>query len=185
MVRQHALVCKLDKTGKKGTRMTEAANATAASPESVRRSGRERRLVLRLLDYWRGVVGDRTYPSMSDIRSDDIADMWSFCFILDVDENKKDPILRYVGEELLACYGAPCDNLRVSELRKGSLLACVTTYADEILRKGVPISYGDSFKGKNSEGVLCRSILLPLSDDDETITLILGGANYLKNPKPR
>ncbi len=165
--------------------MTEAANATAASSEPVRRSGRERRLVLRLLDYWRGVVGDRTYPSMSDIRSDDITDMWPFCFVLDVGENKKDPILRYVGEELVACYGAPCENLRISELRQDSLPACVTTYVDEVLCKGVPISYGDSFKGKNGEGVLCRSILLPLSDDDKEITLILGGANYLKNPRPR
>ncbi|MBN4016506.1 PAS domain-containing protein [Rhodospirillaceae bacterium AH-315-P19] len=164
--------------------MTEVANVTGASPEPARRSGRERRLVLRLLDYWRGVVGDRTYPSMSDIRSDDITDMWPFCFILDVDDNKENPILRYVGEELVACYGAPCENLRVSELRKDSLLACVTAYAGEILRKGVPISYGDSFKGEDGEGVLCRSILLPLSDDDETISLILGGANYLKNPKP-
>ena len=164
--------------------MRDAENAKVTSAQPVRRSGRERRLVLRLLDYWRGVLGDHTYPSMSDIRSDDIADMWPFCFILDIDESRDDPILRYVGEELVTCYGEPCENLRISELRKGSLLFCVTSYVGEILHKGVPISYGDSFKSKNGEGVLCRSILLPLSDNDETISLILGGANYLKNPEP-
>ncbi len=63
------------------------------------------------------------------------------------------------------------------------LIETKSYYRDEILRKGVPISHGNSFKDTNGEGVLCRSILLPLSDDNETISLILGGANYLKHPK--
>lgn len=150
-----------------------------------RRPGKERRLVLRLLDYWRGITDDRNYPSLNDVRSDDIADMWLFCFVLDVSENAKDPLLRYVGEEIIECYGEPCVNLRISEIRKDSLLDVATSYRDEILRKGVPISYGNSFKDTNGEGVLCRSILLPLSDDNETISLILGGANYLKHPKSK
>ncbi|MCE2510694.1 MAG: PAS domain-containing protein [Alphaproteobacteria bacterium] len=154
-----------------------------AVPE--RRPGKERRLVLRLLDYWRGITGDRNYPSLNDVRSDDIADMWPFCFVLDVSENADDPLLRYVGEEIIECYGAPCVNLRVSEIRKDSLLDVATSYISEIQRKGVPISYGNSFKSDNGEGVLCRSILLPLSDNNETISLILGGANYLKNPKSK
>ncbi len=165
--------------------MSEAGNATATSPEPERRPGKERRLVLRLLDYWRGIAGDRSYPSMNDVHSDDMSDMWPFCFILDVDDNRKDPILRYVGKELAECYGETCENLRISELRKDSLLDRATLYVAEALRKGVPISYGDSFKGPNGESVLCRSIMLPLSDNDETISLILGGANYLKSPKPR
>ncbi|MGB1548103.1 MAG: PAS domain-containing protein [Alphaproteobacteria bacterium] len=154
-----------------------------AVPE--RRPGKERRLVLRLLDYWRGITEDRNYPSLNDIRSDDIADMWPFCFVLDVSENKEDPMLRYVGEEIIECYGEPCVNLRISEIRKNSLLDVATSYVSEILRKGVPISYGNSFKSTEGHGVLCRSILLPLSDNNETISLVLGGANYLKNPKTR
>ena len=119
-----------------------------------RRPGKERRLVLRLLDYWRGITGDRSYPSLNDVRSDDIADMWPFCFVLDVSENAEDPLLRYVGEEIIECYGAPCVTLRVSEIRKNSLLDVATSYRDEILRKGVPISYGNSFKNTNFQTFL-------------------------------
>lgn len=162
---------------------TGETNVERTQPAPERRPGKERRLVLRLLDYWRGITGDRSYPSLSDIRSDDIADMWPYCFVLDVSEDEQNPILRYVGKELIACYGAPCENLHVSELRKSSLLERASCYVKEVLRKGVPISYGDSFKSVEGESVLCRSILLPLSDDGEAISLVLGGTNYLKNPK--
>lgn len=162
--------------------MSDAGNVTAKFSEPERQ-GKERRLVLRLLDYWRGIAGDRAYPLMNDVHSDDLADMWPFCFILDIDEHKKDPVLRYVGEEIIECYGGACENLHLSELRKNSLLDCATLYVDEVVRKSVPISYGNSFKGQNGQNVLCRSILLPLSDNGETVTLLLGGANYMKNPK--
>ena len=47
--------------------------------------GMERRLVLRLLTHWRELVGERDYPSFSELDPASIPDIWSYCFVLDID----------------------------------------------------------------------------------------------------
>ena len=44
----------------------------------------ERRLVLRLLGYWRPLCEDREFSSLSDVDPAQIPDMWPHCFVLDV-----------------------------------------------------------------------------------------------------
>jgi hypothetical protein len=57
------------------------------------------------------------------------------------------------------------------------LAAKAVEYFGEVLEKGTPISRGGEFTKDNGTLVLYRSILLPMSDDGETISGLLGGAN--------
>lgn len=139
--------------------------------------GLERRLVLRLLAHWRSLCEERRFPSFADLDPDEIPDIWPFSFVLEVLDDGEEPVFRAVGDELAACTGVPLANLRASEAPAGTLPAVAISYVDEVLAKGVPISRGGEFHKAGGTKVLYRSILLPMSDDGETISGILGAAN--------
>ena len=58
-----------------------------------------------------------------------------------------------------------------------TLISVTVAYAGEVLRKKVPISRGGEFFKPDGVRVLYRSILLPMSDDGETVSGLLGAAN--------
>tara|TARA_R110000787_G_scaffold36145_37_gene92537 strand:- start:3943 stop:4440 length:498 start_codon:yes stop_codon:yes gene_type:complete len=155
------------------------------APEDVMREvvgddlpkGMERRLVHRLLAYWRGLQIDDEFPSFAAIDPGEIPDIWSNTFVLEVVGNESDPVFRAFGDDIAAHYETSLIDRHVSEVPDNSLVSVSVGYLDEVLKKGVPISRGGDFQKDDGTEVLYRSILLPMSDDGETISGILGAAN--------
>lgn len=143
--------------------------------------GAERRLVLRLLAYWRDLLSDeqdnRLFPSFADIDPTAIHDIWRHCFALDLFGHESGPVFRAVGIEFRGFSEAGLTNLPVSELALDSLAALSSYYFDEVLEKKAPVSRGGRIEGPDGAQILYRSILLPMSDDGETISGFLGAAN--------
>ena len=139
--------------------------------------GIERRLVLRLLAHWRELCAGRRFPSFADIEPDAIADMWPHCFVLDLAGHEADPVFRYAGTACLADDQRSLDGMRVSEIRGQTLIAKSTAYFLEAANRRVPISRGGEFLKGDEIRVLYRSILLPMSDDGETLCGLFGAAN--------
>ena len=139
--------------------------------------GMERRLVLRLLSYWRELADDGQLPSFADVDPAQIPDMWANCFVLDVAGQASDPVFRTIGRELAERICADFVDKRVSDTPEGTLLHVAVSYLQEVLDKKVPISRGGEFNKPDGIRVLYRSILLPMSDDGETISGLLGAAN--------
>lgn len=138
-------------------------------------NSRERRLVLRLLAYWRDLAPEGQLPAAHCIQPADIADMWPACFTLDLGGPK--PIFAYVGDLHVAHHGRDLTGRPAEEAGTDTLLWHAVEYFDEVLSRKIPITYGGTFPGGDGEPVAYRSILLPLSDDGDEITGILGGAN--------
>lgn len=136
---------------------------------------RERRLVQRLLAYWRDLAPEGRLPAAHGIQPADLADLWPACFILDIGGPK--PVFAYVGALHVAHHGRDLSGRPAEEAGVGTLLGRSVEYLDEVLSLKVPITYGGTFTGADGEPVAYRSILLPLSDDGEAIDGILGGAN--------
>jgi hypothetical protein len=136
---------------------------------------RERRLVLRVLAYWRDLVPEDGLPAAHSIQPADIAELWPACFTLDLSGEK--PIFSYLGETHVAHFGRDLGGLPVEEAGTDTLLGRATEYLDEVLTRKIPITYGGTFTGADGEPVLYRSILLPLADEGEEINGILGAAN--------
>jgi hypothetical protein len=139
--------------------------------------GMERRLVLRLLSYWRELAVDGQLPSFADVDPVQIPDMWANCFVLDVAGQPSDPVFRTIGRELAERIGMDIVDNRVSDTPEGSLVHVAVSYLQEVLDKKVPISRGGEFNRPDGMRVLYRSILLPMSDDGENISGLLGAAN--------
>ncbi len=144
-------------------------------------TGIERRLVLRLLSYWRDLLKNeqdtRLFPSFADIDPTAIHDIWQHCFALDLFGHESGPVFRAVGSEFSNYFDGTLANLPVSELKPDTLTALSSGYFTEVLEKNAPISRGGQIGGPDGTNLLYRSILLPMSDDGETISGFLGAAN--------
>ena len=152
---------------------SDATEAAAVSSPS----GMERRLVLRLLAYWRDLCGDRTYPSFDQVDPLEIPEIWDNCFVLDLQGHEDDAVIRAIGERLAETSPVDLVNLRLSELPQDTLIEQATGYVREVVRKRVPISRGGEFTKYDGTTVLFRSVILPMSDDGETLCGLLGAAN--------
>jgi len=148
-----------------------------------RPAGLERRLVLRLLTHWRGLIGEGDFPSFADIDPAAIPDMWPFCFVLDTIEHPDNPIVR-IAQPGIAPQAPKVIGKHVSQLARATLLSQACSYIEEVVRKGVPISRGGDFIRADGMRILYRSILLPMSDDGVTVCGLLGAANFRAVTEP-
>ena len=137
---------------------------------------RERRLVLRLLSYWRELAGERTMPQPSDVDGGKIQDMWGHCFVLKV-VNSGEPVYGYVGAHHAEKLNGDINGKVVSAAGADTLIGQASSYYRQVLARGIPITLGGQFVNAAGRTVLYRSILLPLGDDGGKITALLGGAN--------
>lgn len=137
----------------------------------------ERKLVLRILQYWRGLCDTDTIPSESAIEPKTIPDMWPHCAVLDVSGKETDPEIVFVGTNLSATAGVELSGKRLSQAPADTLLSKGLSYYGQVLVKKVPITFGGEFVDHRGVKILYRSIILPLSDDGTNINRLLGAAN--------
>lgn len=139
----------------------------------------ERRLVLQLLEYWRDLRGDRDFPSLEDIDSAPISQMWGYCFVLKLADDAMGPVFTFVGENHNGANGGDLVGRTVSGIAiDNPLLAHSTNYFEEVVAKKIPITYGGEFVNGEGADILYRSILLPLGSDGETLDHLFGGVNF-------
>lgn len=140
-------------------------------------SGIERRMVLRLLSYWRELRGDGNLPSFDDLDPARIPDIWEHAFVLDIFGCADDPVFRAVGATFAAHAPGPLEDTRVSEAPRDTLVEMSVEYVQEAIAREVPISRGGEFIKPDGVKVLYRSIIVPMSDDGETVSGLFGAAN--------
>jgi hypothetical protein len=136
----------------------------------------ERRLVLRLLHYWRQIAGDRSMPSASNVAPDSIPDMWPNCFMLRFGASNE-PVYDQIGSSFAPELANDLRGTPVGSTPVETLLRQATRYWDMVADKKVPISLGGEFRHRRGELILYRSIILPLSNDGARIDHLLGAAN--------
>lgn len=139
--------------------------------------GAERRLVHRLLAHWRSIRPEGALPCFADVDFSDSPDIEPHSFVVNLDGAESSPIFVELGDELAAHLEASLVGRPVSAAPGDCLPGAAASYIDEILDKGAPVSRGGELTTADGTTLLYRSILLPMSDDGETITGILGAAN--------
>ncbi len=142
-----------------------------------RPKGMERRLTLRLLNYWQEIKGVRTFPSRLDVNAQAIADIWPNCYLLKIEKDGEEPIFDYLGQDLAKFSGVFVSGNTVSETHHNTLLDQAIRYFSEALATRAPVIGDDEFVRFDGTRIIYRSIILPLSEDQEHITHLLGAAN--------
>jgi len=142
---------------------------------SVDIEAKERRLVQRLLIYWRELAPDNVLPSRASVKPQEIGDIWHFCFTLDI--GSVAAVFGHVGDAHVAHLGFDLAGKPVAAAHKGTLLGGALDRLDDVLLRRIPITRQGTFPGADGMPVPYRSILLPLADDGSEINGILGAAN--------
>lgn len=137
----------------------------------------ERRFVLRLLDYWQVVRGDREFPKPEDMNLNDMGKDVASSAIVELRNRPEAAILRHVGLRLKPAGWTVSVGRTVGEAPEGSLLWQLFRSLAHVVDRPVPLSLGDAFE-LQGRPVLGRLILLPLSADGIQATHVFGGINY-------
>jgi hypothetical protein len=141
----------------------------------------ERRLVLRVEDYWNYLRQERAFPGTADIDPVELGDDWCDCFVLNPDEPPEDATFLFVGPRLLESAKLPEDWARSTERRvrdcpPGTMLARAVQYVGQVVAERIPVTVNEVFEEAGEE-VRLRGTLFPLSSDGRAIDAVLGAAN--------
>lgn len=141
----------------------------------------ERRLVLRVQEYWDFLRQDRAFPRIADIDPVALGDDWCDCFVMDPSIFPQDPTFLFVGPRLLESARLPEDWARsttrlVHDCPEGSMLARSVQFVSHVLKNRTPVSVSEVFEEEGEE-VRLRGTLFPLSSNGEDVDAVLGVAN--------
>ncbi len=138
-----------------------------------------RRLDERLMQVWKDArSGNQGIPLIQNVYQQYIADMWSFLFLLHLDPDGGPAVLEKAGDALTIGVDHDLEGMRTSEVPQHSLIHYATRdYMVAPLKKGPATSSGE-FIGQDGNIVLYRSILLPVTQDQTTVSSVLGAASY-------
>ena len=137
----------------------------------------ERRLNMRLMAFWWDKRADRRFPSAEDFDPQELSYVWAHCFMLKPQDPCEQLAFHYVGDSIAAVCGITGAEITVDELSKNSLLDHATRNVGEVLKQQVPVIRSGEFVNEEGETIMYRSILLPLSQDQDTINFVVGGAS--------
>ena len=147
----------------------------------------DRRMQVRAYNHWAGLLGDRQYPAPAAIDFAAIADIAPRAVLLDFSQGVDDPLIAFLGHELAAECGAPTPTgeaavsparFRLRDVPAKSVLSRITGHYLQILTNEAPIGFEAEFINLAGLRVLYRAILLPFSQDDRTITHVMGVINW-------
>jgi hypothetical protein len=164
--------------------------ADPASPESaplrwplapdnvVRSDGVERRANSRALTYWKQIAAPRRFPSASQVTKEGAADLWEYLFIVEI--APKPDQYRYVlaGGVLREALGRdPTGETVTTALPGGMGTRTVFLQQAAVGLKG-PVDDAGMWVRNDGAQILYRAMLLPLSDDQQTVSHLLGAFSF-------
>lgn len=137
----------------------------------------ERRLVLRIHEYWQELRGDDDFPAAASFDERVLGEDWPWCLIIGLENSADDAVFRHVGSHLWNPDWGSREGQLVKDCPNPSLLAAAVNYIPRVLDRQVPISIGGEL-AVTDMSILYRSILLPLSSNGSQIDGLLGAANF-------
>jgi hypothetical protein len=126
-----------------------------------------------MVDYWRQKAGDRRMPRRSDIDPGEVKAFLPRITLVDVVPDARRFVYRLVGTEDVASRGSDPTGRSVVEAFFAEKAEDSLAYYEYVARYGEPYCFRDEYFAP--DGALERQdlIFLPLSEDGETVNMIL------------
>lgn len=137
----------------------------------------ERRMVGQALALWEKLRGGRLFPSRSDCLDVAAREIEPNTFLIAVSANEDDDEVVGCGTALRDALGCDPTGQKVGKILPSATERGLTFWrvAAELKK---PIADIGSFTNAKGEEVLYRSVLLPLSDDQERVNYLLGAFSF-------
>ena len=151
---------------------------TGVEAEMLARDPQEKRVTLRLWNYWSGLRGLDACPALRDFRVEAVGDLGEHAFVIDFLADQEDPTLRFVGRALREEAGMDLTMKRLSAVPPASLLGRAAIHCDEVFSRDVPVGLQDDYTGPHGRRMLYRGVLLPFRGEGDAIDFIVGAITY-------
>lgn len=143
---------------------------------AISATGYERRLTFRLLSYWNRIRGDQDFPRFADVQADALGEVWHYCFIIGMATGDA-PNFQHFGKELRALFHQDYAGQALGQALQHSPLGQTIGFYEKVCQRRAPVSQASSFVLEGCEARY-RSLIVPLSTDQQEIDYLIGTANY-------
>jgi hypothetical protein len=141
-------------------------------------SGDERRMQVRVYNFWTSQLHDKNFPSIEELNPSAIEDFRDYSVLLNFTSGIENPSIDYLGDKLRAECGLSANITYQDEVPRRSLLSRITDHYLQIIANRAPIGFEAEFVNNRGNVLIYRGILLPYSTDDDTIDFIYGVINW-------
>jgi hypothetical protein len=130
----------------------------------------------KLQTYWNTLKGTRTFPKESEINPDDIADIWSSCFLVSINEMSHGLGFRYsyLGDEIIEAYGEDIHNPDIINKLVTTTGSPMTQKFEELVKTQQPVIDESEFINLKHLNIRYRTCMLPLGSPDDKLGFIIG-----------
>jgi hypothetical protein len=137
----------------------------------------ERRINVRLVAYWERIRAGRAMPGENDVDPEDLADLWDYCFLVQVRDLKKaDYNYTYLGSAIVEAYRSGLSAETPDSVVSLNANRLASNYTRVIEERRPVIDEGEFLNARN-DTVKYRQCLLPLGHG-EVVESILGGMRF-------
>ncbi len=139
-------------------------------------SQEEQRFTNLLCEYWNKIKGDRRYPDVSDIRRDDIVDIWEHCFIIEHVAGKY--TIAHLGGAIKEAYESDLNIASDGPIISFDDVENIQEYLDEVLESGEAVIEQSECDDLNGNKVKFRQCFLPLGANSDKVDAVIGALRY-------
>ncbi len=130
-------------------------------------------------DYWNSKRSGRSMPSRSDLDPVEMKSFLSSVILVDVEHEPLNFLYRLVGTKEVDARGFDPTGLNVSEGSLGTSVEDVLANYKIVSEKKCPVYDKEGVSSETSPLRQGDAILLPLSDDDETVNMVIAFTDYI------
>lgn len=138
----------------------------------------ERRLQVRVYDFWRDLLGPERFPSIEDLDPAKQEDFAPYSVLIDYTAGIDNPAVAYVGDALAEECAVDRETTRINDIPRDTVLGRIASQSAQVFGNEAPVGFEAEFTDRNGVDVPYRGILLPFSSDNETIDFIYGVVNW-------
>jgi hypothetical protein len=139
-------------------------------------------LLAELYQYWSNRRGQRSLPARADIDPVDIPHLLPHIALTEIvpSSDGKGPRFHYrlAGTEIEARFGCALTNRFLDEIKQGDYLNYVQSLYRQLMSDLAPVYAESSFEAGDSNILLAKRLMLPMSDDQQSVNMVLSGVLY-------
>jgi hypothetical protein len=139
-------------------------------------------LLAELYAYWLQLRGDRIAPARSDIDPVDIPHLLPHIALTEIVDGDSGAGRRFryrlAGTQIEQRFGCSLTNRYLDELKHGGYLHYIKGLYDRLIAEKAPVYSESSFKTGDADVLQAKRLMLPLSEDGETVNMVLAGVVY-------